>query len=50
MQSTGWTRWKRDQWAPHLAGIERLVTARDGACWIEMEADGAIRTGRFHGN
>jgi competence protein ComEC len=50
MQSTGWTRWKRDQWEPHLAGIDRLVTARDGACWIEMDADGAIRTGRFHGD
>lgn len=47
MQSTGWTRWQRDQWTPHLSGIERLVTARDGACWIEMDEKGEIRTGRF---
>jgi beta-lactamase superfamily II metal-dependent hydrolase len=47
MQSTGWTRWRRDQWAGKLNGIQRLVTARDGACWVEIGPDGRIETGRF---
>ena len=50
MQSTGWTRWSRDKWAAALQGKERLVTARDGACWVEIGPDGAISTGRFIGN
>lgn len=47
LQSTGWSRWERDQWAESLKGVERLVTTRDGACWVEIWDDGAIRTGRF---
>jgi beta-lactamase superfamily II metal-dependent hydrolase len=47
MQSTGWTRWKRDKWAAALAARERLVTARDGACWVEIQHDGRITSGRF---
>jgi competence protein ComEC len=47
MQSTGRTRWLRDRWAEILAGTERLVTHRDGACRIEIAADGTISTWRF---
>jgi len=47
LQSTGWTRFSRDRWAGPLAGAERLVTARDGACWVEIAEDGRITAGRF---
>lgn len=47
MQSTGWTRWRGDRWAPALEGQERLVTARDGAVWITIADDGTITTGRY---
>jgi competence protein ComEC len=49
LQSTGRTRWQRtrQRWAPALAGIEHLVTARDGACWVEIDRDGAMTTGRY---
>jgi competence protein ComEC len=47
MQSTAWKRWQNDAWGPSLAHAERLVTACDGACWIEIDHDGSIRTGRF---
>jgi competence protein ComEC len=46
MQSTGWGRWRNDRWAMELGAVERLVTARDGACWVEIGADGAITVGR----
>ncbi len=47
MQSTGWSRWRRDRWADALMGSTRLVTARDGACWVEIDDQGAISVGRF---
>jgi competence protein ComEC len=47
MQSTGQARWARDQWEETLGGIRRLVTARDGACWVEIDENGEITTGRF---
>jgi competence protein ComEC len=47
MQSTGWTRWRRDRWADALSDAQRLVTARDGACWVEVSDDGALTHGRF---
>jgi len=47
MQSTGRWRWRRDRWAHVLEDARRLVTARDGACWIEIDHDGNITTGRF---
>jgi competence protein ComEC len=47
MQSTGWMRWRNDRWAEQLADRERLVTARDGACWIEIDDTGVMTFGRF---
>jgi beta-lactamase superfamily II metal-dependent hydrolase len=47
MQSTGWSRWSRDRWAKSLSSTQRLVTARDGACWVEIDVAGTIQTGRF---
>jgi len=47
MQSTGWTRYLRDAWVDDLAGIERLITAPHGACWVEIHEDGAIKAGRY---
>ena len=47
LQSTGWSRWRRDRWADVLTGATRLVTARDGACWVEIDDGGAISLGRF---
>lgn len=49
MQSTGWARYERDQWSEALEGasIERLITARDGACTVEIDGRGVITTRRF---
>jgi competence protein ComEC len=49
MQSTGPTQWRRTQerWVKPLTGVERLVTARDGACWVEIGRAGTITFGRF---
>jgi competence protein ComEC len=49
LQSTGRTRWKRtrQRWARSLAGTEHLVTARDGACWVEIDGDGTLSWGRY---
>lgn len=49
MQSTGWTRWLGDRWGRILddSGVDRLVTARDGAVWVRILDDGTIETGRF---
>jgi competence protein ComEC len=47
MQSTGYTRWARDRWEKALDGVERLITARDGACSVVIDAEGRISTGRF---
>jgi competence protein ComEC len=47
VQSTGRTRWRRDHWADALRGVQRLVTARDGACSVEIDRRGRITTGTF---
>jgi competence protein ComEC len=47
MQSTGWSRWQRDRWADVLKDVDRLVTARDGACSVAVMSDGTIRTSTF---
>jgi competence protein ComEC len=47
LQSTGSRRLEPDRWAEPLAHVERLITARDGACWVEVAADGEITFGRF---
>lgn len=49
LQSAGWTRWSRDRWLDELAGCKRLVTALDGACWIEVNKRGEITFGSFCG-
>ncbi len=46
-QSCGWSRYSRDRWAKHLAGIDRLITARDGMCTITIEDTGNITVDRF---
>lgn len=47
LQSTGWGRWQRDEWSEELRERTRLVTARDGACWVRIEADGIMTQGTF---
>ena len=49
MQSAGRSRFERfrARWAEPLAGVERLVTARDGACWVVIDPAGTITVGRF---
>ncbi len=47
MQSTGRLRWQRDGWTAALEGVQRLVTARDGAGWIEIDGQGAISAGTW---
>jgi beta-lactamase superfamily II metal-dependent hydrolase len=47
MQSTGWMRWNRDKWAQQLKHAERLVTARDGACSVQIDDTGKLSTHRF---
>jgi len=51
LQSAGWSRFSRDRWADTFDAmapqITRLVTARDGACWVEFDQRGAMRLGRF---
>ena len=49
MQSAGRSRFERfrGRWAEPLAGVERLVTARDGACWVVIDPAGTITVGRF---
>ncbi len=47
LQSTGRQRWKRDKWVDAIDGRQRLVTARDGACWVEIDDGGQMRTGKF---
>jgi len=52
MQSTGYTRFVMDRWSSWFAAnppIARLITARDGACWAEIDDHGAITTGAFRG-
>lgn len=47
MQSTGWARWQRDRWGDAMTGVHRLVTARDGACWVEIHHNGTLTTGTY---
>jgi competence protein ComEC len=47
MQSASRSRWRGDRWASILADRERLITARDGACWVQVDEGGAISVGRF---
>jgi beta-lactamase superfamily II metal-dependent hydrolase len=49
MQSTAYTRWAKRKWGARLDRVERLVTARDGACWVEIDENGGICVGRFRG-
>jgi competence protein ComEC len=46
-QSSSRSQWRRDRWKDSLAGVERLVTARDGAVWIEITHEGEMFFGRF---
>lgn len=47
MQSTGWQRWRRDEWAQALANTDRLVTARDGAARVSIDHSGKIEVARY---
>jgi competence protein ComEC len=47
LQSTGAARLGRRTQGSPLAGVEHLVTARDGACWVEIDRSGALSVGRF---
>ena len=49
MQSSGPTRWRqtKGRWAVTLGKTEWLSTARDGACWVEIEKNGDMQVGRF---
>jgi competence protein ComEC len=47
LQSTGWSRWQSDKWAAALAAKQRLVTARDGACAVQLNDDGTWSVRRF---
>jgi competence protein ComEC len=49
LQSTGRTRWQRTRgrWDRALGGTEHLVTARDGACWVQIDQEGRIHWGRY---
>ncbi|UCD75499.1 MAG: ComEC/Rec2 family competence protein [Phycisphaerales bacterium] len=47
LQSAGRARLRHDRWEQVPAGPERLITARDGACWVEFDESGRLSTGRF---
>lgn len=47
MQSCGRRRWLTDRWQQHLVGVDRLMTARDGACWVEIDEAGVMNVGRY---
>ena len=49
LQSTGPARLAADRWAACLAATERLVTARDGAVWVEVGWNGDLHVGRWFG-
>jgi competence protein ComEC len=49
LQSTGGKRFRSDRWSGVLAFCTRLVTVRDGACWVEIGRDGSIASGCFAG-
>ncbi|MHC5025258.1 MAG: ComEC/Rec2 family competence protein [Planctomycetota bacterium] len=50
LQSTGSRRLERDGWAGALRGRRRLVTAWNGAAWVEVDRVGALRSGSFVGD
>jgi len=45
VQSAGQRRVRRDPWHEQRPGGLWLVTARDGAVWVELDADGGVRAG-----
>lgn len=45
LQSTGPARLSRDAWATRLTRSTRLMTARDGALWVEIDRAGAMTNG-----
>ena len=49
LQSTGPARWRRTRagWEESLGGRRWLVSARDGASWIEIGPDGSMEAGSF---
>lgn len=47
LQSTGAQRIERDRWSEPLADRARLITARGGACWVEIDHEGTMQWGRF---
>ena len=49
LQSTGRRRWERTgaPWRVVLGSADHLVTARDGACTVEIDRDGEIHVDRF---
>ena len=47
LQSTGERRLDHDRWPSALGSARRLITARHGACWVEIDSDGAISTGTY---
>ncbi len=49
LQSSGRTAWSRsrDRWAAPLEGAAWLASARDGACWVEVDRRGSLACGRF---
>jgi competence protein ComEC len=51
LQSTGASRWQRtrDRWMPAIGETEWLVTARDGACRVEIDRDGSTRVECYRG-
>lgn len=50
LQSTGSGRMRRDRWKSVLDGVDRLITARDGACWVEFHAGGGMTFGKLGDN
>jgi competence protein ComEC len=47
MQSTGRARLENDRWPEVVGAADRLVTARDGAAFVEIDTAGGIVTGCF---
>ena len=47
MQSTGIRRWVTDRWADDLKERVRLVSVRDGACGVRVDAEGDLSYQRF---
>ncbi len=47
LQSSSWRRVRWDRWAEHLAGIDRHISARDGAVRLSVYPDGRIEARRL---